>query len=141
MVWLFSFTQAFGSEQQDDQEHFFEQLLKYTRPRGVSCRDHVMNFEMVLDKAQEHGAQFSITLRSHLLIKTCRLTADEHRYVMQCIAGDLTRYNDLRSALRRLKSHHDSHHHQQYFEEQLNGYEADESSPYDNYQQAWTTEE
>jgi hypothetical protein len=91
-----------GQELQELQRHYFESFMKLRRARGCSAADHIVNFEQALEEAIAHGAQINNVLRSHLLIKSAALAADEERYVMQCVAGNYEHYNQIRAAMRRM---------------------------------------
>ena len=99
-----------GSESQERQRAALDNFGNYQRGKGSSFIDHVMNFELLLDEAVKAGAQWNDVMKSDKLIKTARLTADEERWVLKPVAGDLSRYNDIRAALRRLPWKSDSHH-------------------------------
>ena len=102
-----------GSESQERQRAALDNFTAYQRGKGASYIDHVMNFELLLDEAIKAGAQWNDVMKSDKLLKSARLSSDEERWVLQPVAGDLSRYNEIRAALRRLpwKSENTQRHH------------------------------
>ena len=63
---------------------------------------------MLLEEAEKAGAAFNNVMRSSHLLKSARLSKIDEQWVLQPCGGDLSQYQQIRAALRRLPWHSDS---------------------------------
>ena len=134
---LWNLEQAFAQEEQELQRIHFDKLMRLGRAKGSSGRDHVTQFELAYNEAVKAGAFFSVVMKSHLLLRTARLSEADEKWVLQCVAGDLNRYEDIRASLRRL--HLTGESHQQYYVADADAPGDSASICYSNQDQTITT--
>ena len=91
-----------GSELQDRVKESAKTFMRYRRPRGVSAAEHIVTFERLYADANAHGLYYSPVTLTMLLLESCQLTENQEQWVMQCVAGDYSRYAEVRRALRRM---------------------------------------
>ena len=91
-----------GSELQDRVKESAKTFMRYRRPRGVSAAEHIVTFERLYADANAHGLYYSPVTLTMLLLESCQLTDSQEQWVMQCVAGDYSRYAEVRRALRRM---------------------------------------
>jgi len=99
--------QDLGSEVQERQRYALDAYNNQSRGRNTSFVDHVVNYELLLEEAEKAGARFNNVMKSNHLLRTARLTRSEEQWVLQPVAGDLSQYQNIRAALRRLPWHNE----------------------------------
>jgi Fe-S cluster assembly scaffold protein SufB len=62
----------------------------------------VLEFEKLYSDANQHGLALNGTMLTLALLESSMLTKDQESWSLQTVAGDLTRYQDIRRALRRM---------------------------------------
>jgi hypothetical protein len=111
LIWRLE--QCFGREEQDLQRSRFDNIKRLHRRKGESAKDFLIRFELTLWEGEKSGASYSPTIKAHMLLTAAGLSHSDERWVTQCLGGDLSKYEELKSALRRLnfhEDHHRSHH-------------------------------
>ena len=91
-----------GSEVQERQKAAIAQFNAYARGKGTSYIDHIVNFELLLEEAERHGAYLNDVMKTSALLKTAHLSMEEERWCLQPAAGDLNQYQVIRASMRRL---------------------------------------
>ena len=91
-----------GSELQDRIKDSARAFMRYKRPRGVGAADHIVMFEKLYAEANSHGLYYSAVTLTMLLLESAMLSDSQEQWIMQTVAGDYSRYHEVRRALRRL---------------------------------------
>jgi hypothetical protein len=91
-----------GAELQDRVRNHARAFMRYRRPRGCSASDHILEFERLYAEAVSHGLYFNTVTLSMYLLDTCQLSRHQEEWVLQTVAADYSRYDEIRLALKRL---------------------------------------
>ena len=91
-----------GQESQDRIRGAAKDFMDFRRPRSMSASESIAEFERRYEVATEHGLQVSRTLLATYLLEWANLNESQQHWCLQCIAGDMSRYAELRQSLRRL---------------------------------------
>ena len=91
-----------GSEIQDKIKEAARRFKRYRRARNQPIADFISEFEQRYSEAVAHGLIMNRTLLSETLLEYAQLTPQQEHDVLREVNNDLTRYEDIRRALRRL---------------------------------------
>ena len=91
-----------GPEIQDSIRYHSKAFHRYRRPRGASLNDYIIEFERLYSEAVNNGMWMNaITLSTHLL-ENAMISEQQESWVMQGVAGDYSRYEEIHLALKRV---------------------------------------
>ena len=91
-----------GAEMQDRVRTCAREFKRFVRPRGMSASEFVVEFERRYTEAHAHGLHMSTTLLTLALLEQAQLSESQESWILQCVAGDLTQYDAVRRAMRRV---------------------------------------
>ena len=93
-----------GTELQDRVRSAGRLFMRFRRPRNMPASEYISEFERLYTEGVQHGLFFNNTMLSMLLIEHCGLTQSQEEWILQTVAADWTKYNEIKTALRRLPS-------------------------------------
>ena len=103
-----------GAEAQDKQRHSYRAFERYRRNKGTSAAEHILEFERLYSEIVAHGMFLPRITLSMKLLESAGLSDQQESWILQTVAADYSRYNEIRLALKRLPSldhrHQDSGH-------------------------------
>ena len=91
-----------GAELQDRVRMAAREFQKYRRPKGMNSSEFLVEFERRFSEAQQHGLNLNVTMLTLQLLEAAQLSEAQESWVLQTCAGDLTQYQTIRRALRRM---------------------------------------
>jgi hypothetical protein len=103
LYWLLQrIEQELGSELQDRVRSAGRTFMRFRRQRGQNATEYVAEFERLYAEGIAHGLWFNNTMLSMLLVEHAGLSESQEAWILQTVAADWTKYNEIRTALRRL---------------------------------------
>jgi hypothetical protein len=103
---IYSLEGLFAAEDSELQQESLDVYEKFSRGRGQNMPEYIVDWEYFLYDGQLDGYQANSLILSRELLKKARLTEDEKRWVLLPLQGDLRRYDDIKTLLKRLPSDH-----------------------------------
>ena len=93
-----------GAELQDRIRNAAREFQKYRRPKGMNASEFIIEWERRYGEAQQHGLALNTVMLTLQLLEAAQLTEQQEAWILQTCAGDLTQYQTIRRALRRMPS-------------------------------------
>ena len=92
----------FGAELQDRVRTAHAEYSKFRRPRGMNASEYCTEFERLYQDANQHGLSINTVMLTINLLEHAGLSKSQEEWILQTVAGDLSRYQEIKQALRRL---------------------------------------
>ena len=77
-------------------------FFDFSRPRGATALDHVLNHDLLLQEAMTNGLGLNSVGMTHFLLERARLSDTEYDNLLTPLGHDYTQYHPVRERLRRM---------------------------------------